>query len=153
RPHRHQITKEVYLRREDECARITMREIHELTLQAVSEATRVESSVDERRKAFRIKSHDWLMETHGGSPGWGCGEQFVGVPAPQLDLGRVVGRPNLLKVETQTVAHLNGRDLPCTWPWYHALDWKPGLRSVVAEATTHNGTRFGASSLQTNGIC
>jgi predicted HTH transcriptional regulator len=52
RPHRHQVSKEVFVRRNDETVRITMREIQELTMQAVSEATRIEATISKRRSEF-----------------------------------------------------------------------------------------------------
>ena len=47
RPHRHQVSKEVFIRRNDETVRISMREIQELTMQAVS------GSHENRRGYFR----------------------------------------------------------------------------------------------------
>jgi len=60
RPHRHAVSKEVFYRRADESVRISMREIQELTIQAVSEAARVEKKILERRDQFRETSARWI---------------------------------------------------------------------------------------------
>jgi hypothetical protein len=145
RPHRHQVNKEVFVRRNDESVRVSMREIQELTIQAVSEATRLETIISERRKKFREETLQWLR----GAPGGGF--HVVAVPTIPIDLGRVVGRPALTNFGPTITAHWpNGNQTQCVWPW-RTSNWKPGLRSI-----TGAGERLDSvvsCSLLTNGTC
>jgi hypothetical protein len=70
RPHRHQVSKEVFVRRADASVRVSMREIQELTLQAVSQATKIEALIEDRRRKYYEHLSHWLR--HPGA-GWGCG--------------------------------------------------------------------------------
>jgi len=152
RPHRHHVNKEVFVRRADESARIPMREIQELTIQAVSEIGRVDSVIRESRDRFLSQTIGFLAaERQPGEPPWGGAVHFVGVPTTPIDLGRVAGRRELVDMVPKVTAHFAGREIPCKWT-YRPDQWKPALRSVHAEVRTAMGRdiRYG---LQTNGVC
>jgi hypothetical protein len=153
RPHRHQVSKEVFVRRSDESVRITMREIQELTIQAIAEATRVEDLIEERRQTFRDQTSDWLKPTGEGENMWGGGLHFVGMPTTMIDLGRVVGRPRLIYFEPKLEARFSTRTVPCIWPHSRMINWRPGLRCMVAEVFTHERKLNTQYSLNTNGVC
>lgn len=147
RPHRHQVSKEVFVRRSDESARISMREIQELTLQATSEAQRVGATINDRRSKFRDQLNHWLYKRSAR----GCGIHLVTMPTTPLDLGRVVGRPALTSFSFGVVADFGGGNtIPCTWPSRPASVWRPGLRSI--SATVERPNRQGEYSLQTDGL-
>jgi predicted HTH transcriptional regulator len=90
RPHRQMLNRDVFVRRADETARLSMREVQELTIQAVSEATRIDAVIKERRTQFRVELDDWLRKNRkGGDPLWGGGLQLLAIPTTSVDLGRV----------------------------------------------------------------
>jgi hypothetical protein len=64
-----------------------MREIQELTMQAVAEATRIEATISGRREKFLVESAGWFNR-QGGAPGGGL--QILGLPTIPIDLVRVV---------------------------------------------------------------
>lgn len=153
RPHRHQVNKEVFVRRADEAARITMREIQELTIQAVSEVGRVDAVIRESRDRSVSETLGFLAGNAPTNPPWGGAVHFIGVPTTPIDLGRVVGRRELVDMAPNVVAHFGGREIPCQWtygPDHH--QWKPALRRIHAEVqkAMARNVRY---SLQTNGIC
>jgi Putative DNA-binding domain len=155
RPHRHHVSKEVFVRRADESARIPMREIQELTIQAASEAARVDILIKERREKSRDQTIEWLSTSHQPSESpWGGGAHFIGVPTTPIDLGRVVGRRELVTVApTITARFPNQRETACEWPyWPNQHQWYPALRCILAEVQTAMGRNI-RYSLQTNGIC
>jgi Putative DNA-binding domain len=150
RPHRHQVSKEVFVRRNDETVRITMREIQELTMQAVSEATRIETTISKRRQKFREPGKAWLAEKATDAR---VGLHILAIPTIPIDLGRVKGRPRLTNFAPTVTAQLaNGQRDCCPWPWKpKPTDWRPGLRSI---GSAIQGPDSAAShSLQTNGSC
>lgn len=63
-PHRLISNKEVYVRREDETARIAMREIQELTLRRLTELRQIENAIREARDRF-------LTEAKASQATWG----------------------------------------------------------------------------------
>jgi hypothetical protein len=145
RPHRHQVNKDVFVRRNDESVRVSMREIQELTMQAVSEATRIETTISERRKKFREDTAKWLRGLPGG------GLHVLAMPTIPIDLGRVVGRPRLTNfAPTITAQWPQGQQAPCVWPW-RTTEWKPGLRSITGIG--HRPNSAALYSLLTNGTC
>ena len=153
RPHRHHVSKEVFVRRADESARITMREIQELTIQAVSEAGRIDSVIRERSEKFRDETIRFLAtDSTPTNPPWGGGVYFVGVPTTPIDLGRVVGRHELVNMAPKVLAGFGGREIPCTWNYSRPDQWKTSLRSIHAEIRTSMG-RAVSYRLQTSGVC
>ena len=86
--------------------------------------------------------------------GCGGGLHIVAAPTSILDLGRVVGRPELTGFKTnKLVARFpGGGEFPC----HHATNisqWRPGLRRIYAEGDTPNKSRYGSYQLDTNGTC
>jgi hypothetical protein len=147
RPHRHQVSKEVFVRRADESARITMREIQELTIQAVVEATHVDAIVKDGREAFFSATLDWLSSNEAPRGGM----HFIGVPTTPFDLGRVAGRPRLTNFVPTTIAQFTGREFECVAPHTRMIDkWSPGLRCLTAQTKTED--RNSLFILQTNGV-
>jgi hypothetical protein len=147
RPHRHQVNKEVFVRRADESVRVSMREIQELTLQSISDITKIDATIDTRRKKYRGELYEWLRV---GSV-WGCGLHIVAVPTTPMELGRVAGRPTLTNFPFGVVADF-GKDNQhqCPWPFMPTTAWRPGLRSI--SATFERTDRQGAYPLQTDGV-
>jgi len=144
RPHRHQVSKEVFVRRNDETVRIAMREIQELTIQSVAEATRIETTIAERRGKFR----NAVTALFAGQPV--AGFHVFAIPTTAIDLGRVVGRPRLTSFSPKVTAHISGAEHVCAWPW-SPEDWNPGLRSIVSTFKRDNSTAH--YSLRTDGTC
>jgi Putative DNA-binding domain len=153
RPHRQMVNKEVFIRRGDETARLSMREIQELTIQAVSETTRVEATIKERRQRFRQDLANWLGQQprEDGKP-WGGGLQLIATPTVPLELGRVVGRPRLIDLASSTTADLGGHSVRCAWP-SASSNWRPGLRSIMNEHYRADTHMHFLQSLATNGEC
>jgi Schlafen, AlbA_2 len=152
RPHRHHISKEIFVRRADESVRITMREIHELTIQAVAEATRIDAIIKERRETFRTQTLHWLKSVHQSNDTlWGGGMHFVGIPTSTLDLGRVVGRPRLQNFLPAVSALFGERKIACMMPHASMINWRPGLRSITSEVKTQD--RSSLYTLHTTGLC
>jgi hypothetical protein len=152
RPHRHAVSKEVFYRRADESVRISMREIQELTIQAVSEAARVEKKILERRDQFRETSARWIKNTHAvHEQSWGAALQFFAMPASPTDLVRVVGRPNLINLNSMTLAATGRGNIEMKWPFDPTSQWRPGLRSISCSYSAT--TRHAAYSLETDGTC
>jgi hypothetical protein len=153
RPHRLQPNKEVFVRRADESVKVSMREIQELTIQAVSEATRIETTTKDRRSQFRAELGKWLHERRtGGRPLWGGGYHLFAVPTTPLDLGRVVGRPKLTDLLVSTIAKFGPNKFECTWPPRRNA-WKPGLRSIANEEDRTDIGRYFTHVLRTSGEC
>jgi hypothetical protein len=149
KPHRLQSNREVYIRRADESVRIGMRQIQELTMQSVAEATRVAEIISDRRAKFRTELHDWLKGRPNGIIGGGL--HIIAVPTTLLDLGRVVGRPELTTFQARLTARIQGYAHSCAFPMSQHFNWKPGLRLIRAETQSEN--RMGSYQLETNGIC
>jgi Putative DNA-binding domain len=134
RPHRQLLSKEVFVRRADETARLSMREVQELTMQAVSDVTRVDTTIKDRRVQFRGELNDWLLKSRkGGEALRGAGLHLLAIPTTPLDLGRVVGRPRLTDLVVTTMAHFGANEFECTWTPPLLRAWKPSLRSIVNE--------------------
>jgi Putative DNA-binding domain len=153
RPHRHAVSKEVFYRRADESVRISMREIQELTIQVLSEATRTESKIRERRARFREASARWVKNAHHvHEEHWGVALQFFAMPASPIDLVRVVGRPNLINLNSMLIARTGRGDTEMKWPFLPTTQWRPGLRSISSSYTA-TSTRHAAYSLETDGMC
>lgn len=93
RPHRHAVSKEVFVRRADETVRVSMREVQELTIQSMAEASRVETAIERRRERFLNATHTWLQPRDNVT--WGGGLHILGIPTTSVDLIRVVGRPEI----------------------------------------------------------
>jgi hypothetical protein len=150
RPHRHQVSKEVFVRRNDETVRVAMREVQELTMHAVSEATRIEATIAKRRSEFRHTFYEWLrtQATKVGLEGGGL--QLLAIPTIPIDLGRLVGRPRLTDFSPTAAAHLVAGPTICAWPW-KPTDWRPGLRSIMSTCKGADTVAF--YSLQTTGTC
>ncbi len=141
KPHRHAVNKEVFIRRADESVRIGMREIQELTIRSVAEATRV----DEIIRQHRDKSRCSLIVGNTGAL------HFVGFPTTSFDLGRVVGRPELLPTEPRIQVRSRGATHVCRWPFARPLTWRPTLRAVTA---AFRGDGVEADYLlRTDGLC
>jgi hypothetical protein len=152
RPHRHAVSKEVFYRRADESVRISMREIQELTIQAVSEAARTEQKIRERREHFRESSARWIKNTHMvHEEPWGAALQFIAMPASAIDIIRVVGRPNLINLNSMVIATTGRGNTEMKWPFDPTTQWRPGLRSISSSYTAQ--TRHAAYSLETDGTC
>jgi hypothetical protein len=153
RPHRHAVSKEVFYRRADESVRISMREIQELTIQAVSEAAHTESKIREGRDRFREASARWIKNAHHvHEEHWGAALQFFAMPASPIDLVRVVGRPNLINMNSMLIATTGRGNTEMKWPFLPTTQWRPGLRSISSSYTA-TGTRHAAYSLETDGTC
>jgi hypothetical protein len=117
RPHRHNVNKEAFVRREDETVRISMREIQELTIQSIAEATRIEATINERRAKFLKEATDWHGFRMEKGVRRGGGLQLLAVPTTPMDLIRVVGRPNLTGALARVFASFNGgARVECVWP-------------------------------------
>jgi Putative DNA-binding domain len=152
RPHRQQANKEVFIRRSDESARLSMREIQDLTIQSMSQATKIDETIAARRGEHRTQALSWLESTRTSQEGiWGGGLQLFGIPTTAFDLGRVVGRPQLTNLLTTMTADFGGEKYPCVWPHAANLDWRPGLRRIFAEKQLLD--RKTHYSLLTNGTC
>jgi len=152
RPHRHAVSKEVLYRRADESVRISMREIQELTIQAVSEGVRVEKKLRERRDQFNETSVRWIKNVHAADEEpWGAALQFLAMPASSIDLVRVVGRPNLINLSSMVVVTAGRGNSEMKWPFDPTSQWKPGLRSISSSYVAT--TRHAAYSLETDGTC
>jgi hypothetical protein len=153
RPHRHAVSKEVFYRRADESVRISMREIQELTIQAISEAARVDKKIRERRDQFREASALWIKNTHvAHEEPWGAAFQFLAMPTSPIDLVRVVGRPSLINLSSMVVvAAGSSSNSEMKWPFDPTSQWRPGLRSISSSLTVT--TRHAAYSLETDGTC
>ena len=152
RPHRLQSNKEVYVRRADETVRIGMREIQELTIQSLAEATRVASTISDRRSKFSADLLKWTSRRQPISITVAGGIHMIAVPTTQVDLGRVVGRPELVSLgSTSVVAKFPNTEVNCSPHIDRHLVWKPGLRLVRAEVDSE--THSGAYQLETSGIC
>ena len=141
KPHRHAVSKEVFVRRADESVRIGMREIQELTIRSAAEATRVDDTI----RQYRNNARDRFI---GGSTGL---LHFVGLPTTSFDLGRVVRRPELLPAEPRLRVHCQGATHVCRWPFADQLFWNPTLRAVAA-AFRGDGVEA-EYRLQTDGLC
>jgi schlafen family protein len=153
RPHRHQVNKEVFIRRADESVRVGMREIQELTLRSVGEAVRIDTAIERRRRSFQQDLSDWARTVDSMKrprlPANGV--HLVGIPTTTFDLGRVAGRPELLSAGPGLKARFGAAVHSCNWPWARSLTWKPALRSLIAR---NESTRLEASYLrQTDGLC
>ena len=159
RPHRHSVNKEAFVRRADEAVRISMREIQELTIQSIAEATRIETTINERRGKFLSDAMDWHGHRLENGRRWGGGFQLIGIPTTPVELVRVVGRPGLTGAPSRVFAGFGGeRQVECVWPQARNLDWKPGLRSIFAQNVVNRSQdgfpdRKTIYSLQTNGVC
>jgi len=152
RPHRQQANKEVFVRRADESVRLSMREIQDLTIHAVSEAAKIDATIAERRGEHRKEVLQFLESTRSPQEGiWGGGLQFFAMPTSSLDLGRVVGRSPLTNLSATVVADFDAAKYPCVWPHAANLDWRPGLRQISAEKKVAD--RKARYSLLTNGTC
>jgi hypothetical protein len=151
RPHRQTVNKDVFVRRGDETARLSMREIQELTIQAVSESTRVDATIKECRQQFREDLSRWLRaQPREDGKLWGGGLQLIATPTVPLDLGRVVGRPQLIDLACSLTADLGGQYVQCSWP-SNAQNWRPGLRSITNEHYRADVCMKLLQSLNTNG--
>jgi Putative DNA-binding domain len=141
KPHRHTVNKEVFIRRADESVRIGMREIQELTIRSIAEATRIDDTIKQYRRNVRDfpKVHD-TGELH-----------FIGVPTTSFDLGRVVGRSEILPSKPFIRVHFRGATHNCAWLFAERLSWKPTLRAVAA--TFREADREAEYLLQTDGRC
>jgi hypothetical protein len=157
RPHRHAVNKEVFYRRADESVRISMREIQELTIRAVSEAAHIESKIRRRRDEFREASVRWIKNAyHVHEEHWGAAIQFLAIPASPFDLVRVAGRPNLINLDSMLIATTRRGNAEMKWPFLPTTQWRPSLRSISSSYTataTATGTRHAAYSLETDGTC
>jgi hypothetical protein len=152
RPHRHAVSKEVFYRRADESVRISMREIQELTIQATSDAARVEKKIRERRDQFRQSSSRWVKNAHKvHEEPWGAALQLFAMPTFAIDLVRVVGRPNLINLSSMVIATTGRGNTEMKWPFDPTAQWRPGLRSISSFYTAE--TRHAAYSLETDGTC
>lgn len=153
RPHRHQASKEVFVRRADESVRLGMREIQELTIRALTESRGVEETIEDRRKKSRTGTYDWLKKlSDAGQPFWGAGVHFLAVPATNIDLGRVVGRSQLNNLNSTTTVHFSKEQThPCYSLLPRFLTWRPSLRSIAATSSSDN--RRASFSLDTGGAC
>jgi hypothetical protein len=153
KPHRHQVNKEVFIRRADETVRIGMREIQELTIRSVAEVTRIDDVIEERRQKFHQDLSDWRRLTERG---WeasfpGGGLHIIGIPTTSFELGRVAGRADLLPSAPVLKARFGPNVHTCTWPAAKPLNWKTALRSVTAEV--RNEKALAAYVLQSDGVC
>jgi hypothetical protein len=152
RPHRHAVSKEVFYRRADESVRISMREIQELTIQALSENARIDAKIEMRRTQFLEETSQSLKGWHKSHEDiWGVSFQFLALPASPIDLVRVVNRPKLIDLSSIVIARTGSGDKEMKWPYLPQAAWKPGLRSVSTARTSD--TRRINYSLQTDGCC
>jgi schlafen family protein len=152
KPHRHAVSKEVFYRRADESVRISMREIQELTVQALSEGTRADAKIASRRIGFRENVSKKLKAWHQSyEDTWGFSFQLLGIPISPADLVRVVGKPKLIDLTSIVVARTGAGDKEMRWPFLANAQWKPGLRSISTAKISE--TRRADYSLQTDGTC
>lgn len=145
RPHRSLANKEVFIRRADESVRVSMREIQELTLQAVSAASNVESTLKEHQASHNLQLAGWLRSRPG------CGFHLVGMPTTPLDLGRVVGRQELTRTTCSLVAHIEQNQHKCSWPFPPDDAWRPGIRLISFDHIKKD--RQARYLLRTDGLC
>ncbi len=153
KPHRHGVSKEVFYRRADETVRISMREVQELTIQALNETTRVQSLITDRRTRFRKEAIQWLEANNkeAGNPR-GAGIQYLAVPTVGMDLGRVVGNPKLTDLGSIVVATLPSKTVQLKWSHLPDTQWRPGLRSI-SNVNKNSATRRADYSLHSDGRC
>ena len=142
-PHRSTVNKEVYVRREDESVPIDMREIRELAMSRLAEVHAIEDEISRRQnacgKSFAEFAHPNAYAL-----------QYVAISTVEVDLGRVVRRPELYSKET-TVELSQGEAVEAaTWTRGEFHNWRPALRSVNAiEKSEGRETHF---SLTTGGV-
>jgi hypothetical protein len=92
-----------------------MREIQELTLQSVAEATRVEQLIEARRQKFIMDTSDWHQRRRVDGRMWGGGLHFLGIPTASIDLGRVAGHPGVIPNQPSVFAVFkNGQRIQCS---------------------------------------
>jgi hypothetical protein len=149
KPHRHNINKEVFYRRADETVRISMREIQELTVQALSETTRAQNLIVDRRIRYQEEFTQWIAARHDDP--WGAAIQYLAIPTITTDLGRVVGNPNLTNLSSIVVATLASKSKELKWSNLPDTQWKPGLRSISNNKSS--ATRRADYSLHADGRC
>jgi hypothetical protein len=152
KPHRHNVSKEVFYRRADETVRISMREIQELTVQTLTEATRLETVIADRRRHHREAAAKWINAPKEEGPGWGVAVQYLAVPATAIDLGRVVGRPRLTELDSIVVATMPDKAIRLKWSHLPHTEWRPGLRSI-SNVNKDSSTRRADYALYTDGRC
>jgi hypothetical protein len=152
KPHRLQSNREVYIRRSDESVRIGMRQIQELTIQALSETKRAEDVISSRRKVFTQQYTAWVHSPEDGMTKGGGALHLLGVPVGQFDLGKVVHRPELTAfTSTRTTATVQGQSFECYSPLESTLRWRPSLRSLIANQMSTD--RRHDCLLRTDGVC
>jgi len=153
KPHRHGVSKEVFYRRADETVRISMREVQELTVQALNETGRVQNLIADRRARFRKEAVQWIESSHKepGNPR-GAGIQYTAVPTAMMDLGRVVGNSKLTDLSSIVVADLPSKTVQLKWNHLPHAQWRPGLRSI-SNVNKTNPTRRADYSLHSDGRC
>jgi len=152
KPHRHNVSKEVFYRRADETVRITMREVQELTVQTLTEGTRLEAVIADRRRRHREDAAKWINAPKSDGAGWGVAVQYLAVPATAIDLGRVVGRPRLTELDSIVVATMPGKAVQLKWPYLPDTGWRPGLRSI-SNVNKNSSNRRADYVLHTDGRC
>jgi hypothetical protein len=76
---------------------------------------------------------------------------FIGVPTTTFDLGRVVGRYDLVPPAPKLVARWGANEVPCVWSFTRSMVWSPALRSVRA-GYENVGVKV-EYLLQTDGLC
>jgi hypothetical protein len=152
KPHRHNVSKEVFYRRADETVRISMREVQELTVQALTEATRLETVIADRRRHHREAAARWINAPKEEGTGWGVAVQYLAVPATAIDLGRVVGRPRLTELDSIVVATMPGKAIRLKWSHLPDTGWRPGLRSI-SNVNKNSSTRRADYALYADGRC
>jgi hypothetical protein len=146
RPHRQAVSRDVFVRRSDETAKVTMREIQELTIQSVNEAGRIEAAIAERRSAFLQQDLHFLAVAGAR----GTGFQFFALPTTPIELGRIAGRPGLVNLSYNVTVDSEAGQTRCAWP-FAIVSWKPGLRSIVA--TGEMNGRYLRYTLNTSAAC
>jgi hypothetical protein len=146
RPHRHTVTKEIFVRRNEESVRVTMREVQELTMQAVSEAIKIDTTISKRREDFRVRALGWFNAKNSS----GAATHILCVPTTPIDLGRVVGRHLTIPTSSVVASFKPSNEFICNVPWRLA-EWRPGLRSI--KAAVHRADDDTICSLQTDGTC
>jgi hypothetical protein len=153
KPHRHQVNKDVFVRRADESVRIGMREIQEMTIQSAAEATRVDEAIEKRRENFRHEFVNWnkRRDDHGTPTLGAAAVHFVGVPTTPFDLGRVAGRSDILPHIPRLTALVGGGRHNCSLRSKLPLIWRPGLRSITAE--NKDDIALTEYLLKTDGLC
>jgi hypothetical protein len=75
------------------------------------------------------------------------------MPSSSIDLIKVVGRPNLVNLDSILVARKGKRDLEMKWPFDPVGSWKPGLRDNFQYNSYTADARHVAYSLATDGSC